>query len=53
MKGSKKKKLESLVDMNKLNEKLDLLSTKMDYLEKYLMKFKLEKKSDDSNNEDL
>jgi hypothetical protein len=33
---SKKKKLESLIDLNKLNDKLDLLSQKMQSLEKSL-----------------
>lgn len=32
--SSKKKKLESLIDLNKLNEKLDHLSQKMEALEK-------------------
>ncbi len=32
--SSKKKKLESLIDLNKLNEKLDTLSQKMEALEK-------------------
>jgi hypothetical protein len=34
--SSKKKKLESLIDLNKLNEKLDSLSKKMELLEKSL-----------------
>ena len=34
--SSKKKKLESLIDLNKLNEKLDMLSEKMAVLEKSL-----------------
>lgn len=36
----KKKKLESFIDVNKLNDKLDKLSCKMEYLEKNFMQAK-------------
>jgi hypothetical protein len=35
--GSKKKQLDSLVDLNKLNDKLDTLSQKIGYLEKNIL----------------
>jgi hypothetical protein len=35
--SSKKKKMDSLIDLNKLNEKLDTLGLKIEYLEKNIL----------------